>query len=105
MWPRVSVRRGPDTCGWESADRKMRMEKNVDNKKINKIKKNKKLRKELFLSSSCHTVGPFNYVQNVMPIVDTVILYAVIPFINVTELIRTLRSSSLNAHILGALLL
>ena len=48
-------------------------------------------------------VGPFNYVQNVMPIVDTVILYPVIPFINVTELIRTLRSSSLNAHILGAL--
>ena len=39
-----------------------------------------------------------------MPIVDTVILHPVIPFINVTE-IRTLRSSSLNAHILGALLL
>ena len=38
-----------------------------------------------------------------MPIVGTV-LYPVIPFINVTE-IRTLRSSSLNAHILGALLL
>ena len=49
-------------------------------------------------------VGPFNYVQNVMAIVDTVILYPVIPVINVTE-IRTLRSSSLNAHILGALLL
>ena len=38
-----------------------------------------------------------------MPIASTV-LYPVIPFINVTE-IRTLRSSSLNAHILGALLL
>ena len=38
-----------------------------------------------------------------MPIVGTV-LYPVIPFINVTE-IRTLRSSSLNAHILDALLL
>ena len=49
-------------------------------------------------------VGPFNYVQNVMPIVDTVILYAVIPVINVTE-IRTLRSFSLNGHILGARLL
>ena len=51
-------------------------------------------------------VGPFTYIQNVMPIVivDTVILYPVIPFINVTE-IKTLRSSSLNAHILGALLL
>ena len=48
-------------------------------------------------------VEPFTYIQNVMPIVGTV-LYPVIPFINVTE-IRTLRSSSLNAHILGALLL
>ena len=37
-------------------------------------------------------------------VVDTVILYPVIPFINVTE-IRTLRSSSLNARTLGALLL
>ena len=37
------------------------------------------------------------------PIFGTV-LYPVIPFINVTE-IRTLRSSSLNTHILGALLL
>ena len=49
-------------------------------------------------------VGPFTYIQNVMPIVGTVILYPVIPFINVTE-IRTLRSSSLNAHVHGALLL
>ena len=51
-------------------------------------------------------VRPLTYIQNVMPIVvvGTVILYPVIPFINVTE-IRTLRSSSLNAHILGALLL
>ena len=41
-----------------------------------------------------------------MPIVvvGTVILYPVIPFINVTE-IRTLRSSSLDARILGARLL
>ena len=48
-------------------------------------------------------VKPFTYIQNVMPIVGTV-LYHVITFINVTE-IRTLHSSSLNAHILGALLL
>ena len=49
-------------------------------------------------------VGHFNYIQNEMPIVDSAILYPVIPFINVTE-IRALRSSSLNAHILGVLLL
>ena len=50
-------------------------------------------------------VGPFTYIHNVMPIVDTaVILYSVISFINVTE-IRTLRSSSLNTRIPGALLL
>ena len=47
-------------------------------------------------------VEPFTYIQNVMPIVDTA-LYPLIPFINVTE-IRMLRSSSLNAHILGVLL-
>ena len=35
----VSVKRGPDTCGWENADRKMRMEKNADNKKTKKKKK------------------------------------------------------------------
>ena len=48
-------------------------------------------------------VGPFTYIQIVMPIVGTV-LYPVIPVINVTE-IRTHRSSFLNAHILDALLL
>ena len=99
------------------ADGKMRMEKcgwkkNADNKEIKKeetrnadgkkIKKQTKKRKEIFLSSCCHMVEPFTYVQDVMPIVD-IVLYPVIPFINVTE-IRTLRSSSLNAHILGALL-
>ena len=92
-----------EKCGWK---------KNADNKKSKKKKKktrnadktNKQLRKEIFLSSSCHMVGPCTYIQNVMPIVDTVILYPVIPFINVTE-IRTLRSSSLNARMLGALLL
>ena len=66
--------------------------------------KKKNLRREIFLSSRSHEVGPFTYIQNVMPIVDTDILYPVIPFFNVTE-IRTLRSSSLNASILGTLLL
>ena len=90
------------------------MKKNADNKKSEKKKKrnadgknikytNKHLRKEIFLSSRCYMVGPFTYIQNVMPIVGTV-LYPVVPFINFTE-IRTLRSSSLNAYILGALLL
>ena len=96
-------------CGYKNADEK---KKNADNKKVRRKKKtrnadktNKQLRKETFLSSSCHMVGPFTYIQNVMPIVDTaVILYSVISFINVTE-IRMLRSSSLNTRILGALLL
>ena len=86
----------------------MRITKKVRKKKKKKTrnadKTNKQLRKEIFLSSSCHMVGPCTYIQNVMPIADTVILYPVIPFINVTE-IRTLRSSSLNARMLGALLL
>ena len=56
------------------------------------------------LSIRCHMVGPFDYIQNVMPIVGTALLYPAIPFINVTE-IRTLRSFFLNAHILDALLL
>ena len=88
------------------ADGKMRITKKVRRKKKtrNADKTNKQLRKEIFLSSSCRMVGPFTYIQNVMPIVDTVILYPEIPFINVTE-IRTLRSSFLNARMLGALLL
>ena len=70
--------------------------RNADDKK-RKINKQKKLRKEIFLSTRCYMVGPFTYMQNVMSIVGTV-LYPAIPVINVTE-IRTLRSS-LNAHIL-----
>ena len=105
------------------ADGKMRIEKygwkkNADNKKSKKKKKKREMRitkkktknkqtnkqrKEIFFSSSCHMVGPFTYIQNVMPIVGTV-LYPVIPVINVTK-IRTLRSSSLNARILSTLLL
>ena len=79
--------------------KRVKKTRNADNKQ----QTNKQLRKEIFLSSSCHIVGSFTYIQNVMPIAGTV-LYPVIPFINVTE-IRTLGSSSLNAHILGALLL
>ena len=80
--------------------KKMRITKRVKKTRNadNKQQTNKQLRKEIFLSSSCHIVGSFTYIQNVMPIADTV-LYPVIPFINVTE-IRTLGSSSLNAHIL-----
>ena len=111
---RVSVKGGPDTCGWRMRIEKWGWKKNADNKKSErkknkkcgwqkKKKQNKHLRKEIFLSSPCHMVGPFTYIQNVMPIVGAV-LYPVIPFINVTEM-RTLRSSSLNAHILSALLL
>ena len=68
---RVSVKRGPDTCGigkcgWE---KKMRITKkvrriktrNVDGKKINKI--NKQTIKERNLSSRCHMVEPFTYIQ------------------------------------------
>ena len=91
-----------DTDGKMRIAKKVRRKKrrNADGKKIIIINKQ---RKEIFLSSRCHVVGPFTYIQNVMPIVDTVILYPVIAFINVTE-IRTLRPSSLNTHTLGALL-
>ena len=89
--------------GWKkSADNKNSKRKktrNADGRKRKK-QKNEQLRKEIFLSSRCHMVELFKYIQNVMPIVGTV-LY---PAINVTE-IRTLLFSSLNAHILGALLL
>ena len=36
-----------------------------------KTQTNKQLGKEIFLSSSCHMVGPFNYIQNVTLIVGT----------------------------------
>ena len=65
--------------------------RNADGKKIIIIQTNKQSRKEIFLSSRCHIVGPFTYIHNVKPIVDTVILY---PGILFTE-IRTLRPSSL----------
>ena len=77
--------------GKKNADnrkRKRKKTRNADGKKIIIIIKQTKERNLSFKS---------------LPIVGTV-LYPVIPFINVTE-IRTLRSSSLNAHILSALLL
>ena len=55
----VSVKRGPDTCGW-----RMRMRKCGKNKTRNADGKNKqtnKQRKEIFLSSFCRMVGPFMY--------------------------------------------
>ena len=77
--------------------------RNVDgNKKNNKIIKQTIKERNLSFKSLSH--GWTLHLHTVMPIVDTVILYPVIPFINVTE-IRTLRSSSLNARILGELLL
>ena len=79
--------------------REKRKTRNADGRKRKK-QTNDQLRKEIFLSSRCHMVEPFKYIQNVMPIVGTVLYRA----INVTE-IRTLLFSSLNAHILGALLL
>ena len=55
--------------------------RNADDKNKKKNKQTNKKRKEIFLSSRCHMVGPFTYIENVMPIVGTVLLYPVIPFI------------------------
>ena len=52
--------------------------RNADDKNKKKNKQTNKKRKEIFLSSRCHMVGPFTYRENVMPIVGTVILYPVI---------------------------
>ena len=66
-------------CGLKNTDgKKMRITKkvrrkttrNADNEK-KKTQTNKQLGKEIFLSSSCHMVGPFNYIQNVTLIVGT----------------------------------
>ena len=50
-----------------------------NNNKINKQTKERNLS-----SSRCHMFGPYTYIQNVMPIIHRVILYPVIPFINVS---------------------
>ena len=62
-----------EKCGWK----KRQITKKVRRKKREmRMPKKKKLtnkqRKEIFLSSRCNMVGPFTYIQNVMPIVDTV---------------------------------
>ena len=82
-----------EKCDGKNVDKKNSKKKKTRNVDGKKNKQTNKQRKEIFLSSRCHMVGPLSYIQNVMPIVGTV-LYPVIPFINVTE-IRTLRSSSL----------
>ena len=69
-------------CGWKNADnkkvrgrkREMRMAKKINKKKKTITERN-------LLSSRCYMVRPFTYIQNVMPIVGTV-LYPVIPFIS-----------------------
>ena len=65
-----------EKCRWK----KMRITKKVRGKKTRnadgkkkKKKQTNKQRKEIFLSSSCHMVGPLTYIQNVMPIVGTVL--------------------------------
>ena len=86
---RTGYLRMADAGGKMRMEKKMRIaekvrrkkKRNADGKKNNRINKQ---RKEIFLSSRCHIFGPFTYIQNVMPIVDTVILYPVIPFINVS---------------------
>ena len=71
-----------EKCRWKKMPitKKVRGTKtrNGDGKKKKQIKKqtNKqtnKQRKEIFLSSSCHMVGPLTYIQNMMPIVGTVL--------------------------------
>ena len=90
---RTGYLRMADADGKMRMEKKMRIAKKVRSKKreMRMVKKNNKInkqtnkqRKEIFLSNCCHIVGPFTYKQNVMPIVDTVILYPVIPFINVS---------------------
>ena len=77
----MSVKRGPEKHA-DNKKSKRKKTRNADGKKIIINKQtNTQLRKEIFLSSRCHMVGPFTYIQIVMPIVGTV-LYPVIPFIS-----------------------
>ena len=65
----MSVKRGPDTCGWRiNANGKIRMEKcGKTPKKVKRIKREKRMAKmnkqtkENFFSSLCRMVGPFMY--------------------------------------------
>ena len=69
-----SKRKKNEKCGWQK-----------NNNNINK----QTIKERNLPVKSLSMVGPFTYIQNVTPIVDKVISYPVIPFINVTE-IRTL---------------
>ena len=103
----VSVKRGPDTCGWwmrmGNADGKMWMEK--CGKTPKKLKRTKRTM-ERNLSFKSLSRGWALHVQYALSIVGTGYsgfflnsLNAVIPFINVTET-RTLRSFSLKPRML-----
>ena len=78
------------------ADKKMRITKivrgkntrNADGKKNNNNINKQTIKERNLPFKSLSMAGPFTYIQNVMPIVDKVISYPVIPSINVTE-IRT----------------
>ena len=98
----------PHPCQWSvcktrtgylriaDADKKMRITKivrgkktrNADGKKNNNNINKQTIKERNLPFKSLSMVGPFTYIQNVMPIVDKVISYPVIPSINVTE-IRT----------------
>ena len=97
----VSVKRGPDTCGWENADGKMRK----DGKTSKKNKTRNKQTMERNLSSVCRVVGPFMFSTRCQQLARVTqgfslnSLNPVIPFINVTET-RTLRSYSLKPRML-----
>ena len=113
----VSVKRGPDTCGWwmrmGNADGKMWMEKcGKTPKKVKRTKRTKRMAEmnkqtmERNLSFKSLSRGWVLHLQNALSIVGTGYsgfflnsLNPVIPFINVTES-RTLRSSSLKPRML-----
>ena len=77
-------------------DKKMRITKivrgkktrNADGKKNNNNINKQTIKERNLPFKSLSMVGTFTYIQNMMPIVDKVISYPVIPSINVTE-IRT----------------
>ena len=90
-----------EKCGWKNADNKKSKRKN---EKSGWQKKNKQTIKERNLSFKSLSHGWTLHLHTERDANSWHSFYPVVPFINVTE-IRTLRSSSLNAHILGALLL
>ena len=62
--------------------------RNADGKKNNNNINKQTIKERNLPFKSLSMVGTFTYIQNMMPIVDKVISYPVIPSINVTE-IRT----------------